>query len=145
MAFRLSIARIACVALAASLAGGCSPGDVQLEGKVFDALGVSGNQASRETPKVAARSPLIVPPSLERLPQPGEGQQNPSDSALAAINDPDRAKEVDEVALAKAQAEYCEKHYAPAKALNAPEADSITGPAGPCRPSVLNAIGWGKQ
>lgn len=145
MAFRLQIAKFAFVAVAASLAGACSPGDVQLEGKVFDALGVSGNQASRETPKVAARSPLIVPPSLERLPEPGQGQQAPNDGVLASINDPDRAKEVDEVALAKAQAAYCEKHYAPAKALNLPEADSITGPAGSCRPSVLNAIGWGKQ
>ncbi len=145
MAFRLKFARFACVALAASLAGGCSPGDVQLEGKVFDALGVSGNQARRDTPEVAARSPLIVPPSLERLPEPGTAQQDPNEGALAAINDPDRAKEVNEVELAKAQAEYCEKHYVPAKALNAPEADSIAGPAGPCRPSVLNAIGWGKQ
>jgi len=130
--------------LVASLALGlvaCSPGDVQLEGKVFEALGVAGNQARRETPKVAERTPLIVPPSLERLPTPGE--RPPTQDALASINDPDRARAVNAEQLAQAQAEYCAKHYEPAKARGDPDADTITGPAGPCRKSVLTAIGFG--
>lgn len=127
--------------LAAAMLTGCSAGDVQLEGKIFDALGVGGNQSSRETPKLAQRTPLVVPPSLERLPPPGERPVNPQEDLLASINDPDLSKQVDEEELARQQAAYCEKHYDTAKALNDPEAAHIKGPAGYCRKSVLSGIG----
>lgn len=127
------------VAMAAGLAG-CSPGDVQFEGKIFDAMGMNNAGAARETPKMTARSPLIVPPDLERLPDPNAPVQSPADTSLASINDPDRAKVVNQEQLQKQQDEYCEKHYNPAKAMGSADADSISGPLGPCRKSILSSM-----
>jgi hypothetical protein len=60
------------VATAASLLfGGCADG-VELNGKVFDLLGVSpaALEASRREPKLAERAPLVMPPNANRLPDP---------------------------------------------------------------------------
>jgi len=125
---------------AAVVTAGCSPGDVQFEGKIFNAMGMN-NTTTRETPKVAARSGLVVPPDLERLPEPGSGEgASPEDAALAGINDPDRAKTIDQAALQKQQEEYCKKHYDPAVAMGAGDADQISGPLGPCRKSILSSM-----
>ncbi len=138
--------RIRCllsIAAAVALAG-CSPGDVAFEGKIFDAMGLNSS-SKRETPKLAARTPLVVPPDLERLPPPGS-TTSPADDALASINDPDRARVIDQAQLKKQQEEYCAKHYDPAVAMGSADADSISGPLGPCRKSVLTAIeGWNAQ
>lgn len=61
------------IAIAAACTGllslaGC--GGVQFEGKVFDALGVSGEQKPQAEAKVPDRAPLILPPKRE-LPPPG--------------------------------------------------------------------------
>lgn len=50
--------------------GGC--GGVELEGKVFDYMGVSGDR-TKVDPTMAERPPLMVPPNLNRLPQPSQG------------------------------------------------------------------------
>ena len=124
----------------AAVLAGCSPGDVQFEGKIFNAMGLN-NVGARETPKVAARSGLVVPPNLERLPEPGSGEQaSPDEAALAGINDPDRAKVVNQEQLEKQQAEYCAKHYDSAVAMGHADADAISGPLGPCRKSVLSSM-----
>lgn len=127
------------VAMAAGLAG-CSPGDVQFEGKIFDAMGMNDAAAARETPQMEARSGLVVPPDLQRLPDPNAPRPAPVDTSLASINDPDRAKVANQEQLEKQQAEYCEKHYNPAKAMGSADADSITGPLGPCRKSILSSM-----
>lgn len=59
-------AAFGCVALL----GGC--GGVEFEGKVFDYMGVSGDRQQVD-PKMTERAPLMVPPNLQRLPQPTEG------------------------------------------------------------------------
>ncbi|MEM1371565.1 MAG: hypothetical protein AAGG72_04965 [Pseudomonadota bacterium] len=119
---------------------GCAPGDVQLEGRVFDMLGVNNSTQSSAAPRMKERTGLVVPPSLQRLPQPGKpaGSQ---DTLLAAINDPDRAGQVDKAQLEAEQAKVCSEIYEPAKARGEPDADHISGPLGPCRKSILNAIG----
>jgi hypothetical protein len=127
------------IAVAALLAG-CSPGDVQFEGKIFEAMGMNDAGAARETPKMEARSGLVVPPDLNRLPDPNAPQPAPVDNSLAAINDPDRAKVVNQAQLEKQQEEYCAKHYEPAKAMGSADADSISGPLGPCRKSILSSM-----
>lgn len=126
-------------AAAVSVAG-CSAGEVELEGKLFDALGVNTGSTRSATPQMRERSALVVPPSLERLPQPGKpvGSQ---DTVLALINDPDRAKYQDKAQLEAEQARICAEQYEPAKMRGEPDADFITGPLGSCRPSVLSAIG----
>ncbi|MCV0368769.1 hypothetical protein [Filomicrobium sp.] len=130
---------------AAAASAGCSPGDVQFEGKIFDAMGMNA-PTTRTTPKMESRSPLVVPPDLARLPDPNAPAQTPEDISLAAINDPDRAKVVDQEMLKKQQEEYCAKHYDTAVAMGRADADSVSGPLGPCRKSVLSAMKeWNAQ
>ena len=57
-----------------------------------------------------------------------------------ALDDPDRKIVVSEAEKQKQQDEYCRKNYDPARAAGDASADSIEGPLGPCRPSVLTAI-----
>jgi hypothetical protein len=58
-------------ALAATLAlGGC--GGIEFQGKVFDYMGLSGDRKEPD-PRMAERPPLLLPPDLKTLPQPGNG------------------------------------------------------------------------
>lgn len=41
---------------------GCSGQDIQFEGKVFDAMGISGPAARPKDKKMAERAPLVMPP-----------------------------------------------------------------------------------
>jgi hypothetical protein len=119
--------------------GGCSMGDVELNGGVFDVLGMSpSGQSKGAEPKMTERAPLVVPPSLDRLPAPGE--ETPESAQLAAIKDPDVEKRLSQAELDKQQAEYCKKNYEIPKARGDDSADAATGPLGPCRASVLTAI-----
>lgn len=77
-----AIAAAASLVIALALAG-CGADDVELNGKIFDALGVSSTALGerRVEPVVAQRGGLVVPPSTE-LPVPG------SQTAVAALPDP---------------------------------------------------------
>lgn len=130
----LTLAVFSSVALA-----GCSADDVELNGGIFNALGVSGN-AQRSEPKLAARAPIVVPPTLDRLPEPGTAPEAAAMDVTASINDPDRKAQVSRAELERQQAEYCRKNYDMAKAMGDASADNAAGPLGPCRPSVLTAI-----
>jgi hypothetical protein len=130
----------ACVALAAA---GCSAGDVELNGGVFDAVGIGSNSVKKTSdPKLAERAPLVVPPALDRLPAPGSEPAPPAE--IAGIKDPDAAKAKSREELEKQQAEFCAKNYDDAR-MRGEEADMVAGPLGPCRKSVLTAIQqWNK-
>ncbi len=129
-------AAVACLGLS-----GCGAGDVELNGKIFDALGVSSaTQQKSGDPKVAARNGLVMPPSTGSLPVPGSGPPPEAEADLAFINDPDRKKTVDKTELARRQEEYCKVHYEQAKARGDTSADSAVGPAGACRPTFLSAM-----
>ena len=54
------------VALTAVSLGGCA-GGVELEGRIFDQLGISSNalNASNTEPDMQERAPLVLPPSAE--------------------------------------------------------------------------------
>ncbi len=127
---------------------GCSGDDVQFNGGVFDAIGLSDSARSKSSsgePKLAARAPLVVPPNLDNLPPPTEGQQPPA-AQIAGIEDPDAKKQASKEELQRAQAEYCKENYEIPKQRGDDSADSAVGPLGPCRPSVLNSIaGWGSS
>lgn len=61
--------------LAASLGmslalGGC--GGIEFQGKVFDYMGLSGDHQQADV-RMAERPPLLLPPNLKQLPQPGTG------------------------------------------------------------------------
>jgi hypothetical protein len=120
------------------LLSGCGDG-LQLEGKIFDWMGVSSAALDQKTrdPKMADRAPLVVPPRLSRLPEPGSGKT--SNEELAALADPeqrkaDAAKERERLHLA-----YCrgEKQWRE-KALD-PEYSGNRSPYGPC-PGLLTGI-----
>jgi hypothetical protein len=128
--------------LALGLAG-CSADDVQFNGGLFDAVGLSDSARAKSSsgdPKIAERAPLVVPPTLDSLPQPAEGEQPPA-AQIAGIQDPDAVKQTSKEELERQQAEYCKVNYEQAirhgdetTALNA------VGPLGPCRPSALTAF-----
>lgn len=133
---------VLCVVLGAGLlVAGCGTDDVELNGKIFDAVGLSGSQKSKgDEPKVAARSGIVVPPNTGSLPEPGSGRSVETEADLAFINDPDRKKQVDQGELARRQAEYCKANYELPKSRGDTSVDSVVGPAGPCRASILSSM-----
>lgn len=135
-----TLTRIALAICVGVTMGGCSMDDVELNGGVFDSLGIGGNQPKAAEPKLAARTPLIVPPSTASLPAPGAPPEALQSDVTAAIDDPDRKAIVSEAEKQKQQDDYCRKNYDPARAAGDASADSIEGPLGPCRPSVLTAV-----
>ena len=126
------------------LVAGCSADDIEFNGKLFDAVGLGGKTKSAE-PKLAARTPLVLPPNLERLPEPGTAPEAVA-SDVAALNDPDKQAQTSKAELERQQAEYCKVHYEQAKQHgDQTGADLAVGPAGPCKGSVLTAIEkWNK-
>lgn len=136
-------ARASAFVLAIAVAG-CSADDVELNGKIFDAVGLNQKSKSVE-PKMAARAPLVMPPSPDRVPEPGmPPESNAAD--VAALVDPDVKAKNNKAELARQQAEYCKTNYELAKARGDDNADLATGPLGPCRGSVLSAIEkWNKS
>lgn len=140
-AFRQRVLRSAGVAALCAGLAGCGAGDVELNGKIFDALGVSSaTQSKSAEPRVAARNGLVMPPSTGSLPAPGSGPPPEAEADLAFINDPDRKKSVDKADLARRQAEFCKVNYEQPKARGDAAADNAVGPAGPCRASFLSAV-----
>ena len=122
----------------AVLLGGCGGIDgVQLNGKVFDAIGLNDSSAPQSDPKMAVRQPLTIPPTTEALPPPGSGKgQQP---AFADIQDPDKKKVVDQAELQRQQDEYCRKNYEEPMQRGDSSADSASGPLGSCHPSIFTA------
>jgi len=133
---------IAAVAAGLCLAG-CSAGDVEFQGKLFELAGLNNVGKKGEAPEISERTGLVVPPDLSKLPDPDKpAVVNHSEAALDLINDPDRARVVDEAELQRQQEVAC-KEYELAKMRGESEADLISGPLGPCRKSVLtNVGGW---
>lgn len=129
----IGAAMIACAALA-----GCGFDDVQFNGKIFDAIGVGANSAKPKEATVATRQPLVVPPGLNNLPEPGSGKSE--QPTLADVQDYDAVHQKSKDQLQKEQAEFCKKNYELPKAQGDATVDSVEGPAGLCRGSVLTAI-----
>ncbi len=136
---RKALIAFALAGLAAAV-GGCAMDEIEFNGGLFNAVGLGGNQTKAAEPKIAARTPLVLPPSTERLPAPGEAPEA-AQNEVAALNDPDKKLEVSQAELQRQQAEYCKVNYEMAKARgDETGADLATGPLGPCRASVLTSI-----
>lgn len=132
--------------LCAVVLSACAADEVQLNGKIFDAVGLN-QKADKREPKLAERAPLVMPPDLQRVPEPGtppEGEA--AKGEVAALNDPDAHATASKKELERQQAEYCKKNYELAKAHGDNNADLAAGPLGPCQASVLTAIKkWGQE
>lgn len=127
-----------CVSALTLVLAGCGGIDgVQLNGKVFDAMGLNGSSTPDADPKMAVRQPLTLPPN-DALPPPGSGKAE--QPTLADIQDPDKKKVVDQDALEKQQAEYCQKNYTEPMQRGDSSAESASGPLGSCHPSIFTAV-----
>ncbi len=139
---------IAKVAMAAALVAAgtglsaCGGVDgVELNGKIFDAMGVSGDLfAKKAEPKTEARAPLVLPPDANRLPEPGAAP------IMTSSVDPQwpASKEDKAVAAKRAQEEYCKDGNWKKKAVK-DEVGADKGPEGSCTPSLFSTIGKALQ
>lgn len=132
------------VGVSALFLGGCGGFDgVQLNGKVFDAMGLNSTSSTSD-PKLAQRTGLVVPPNTGALPEPGS-RPDAEAPDVAALQDPDKTQKVSQAEKERQQAEYCKVNYEMAKARGDDNADLATGPLGPCRGSAITALqNWNK-
>src|SRR5262245_28535509 len=122
----------AAAALAAVGLSACSEG-VALEGKLFDWMGVSSSalDEKRRDPKMADRAPLVVPPNVTRLPEPGSGQT--PDAEVAALNDPELKKQAAARERERLHLAYCRGEIQwKEKALDPNQTGANRSPYGPC-------------
>jgi hypothetical protein len=108
MTGRIRIATLAlCLAAVGAGLSGCSGADsgVELNGKVFDTLGLSGAAKKASEPKLAERAPLVPPPRTDALPAPGSAQADAGH--MAWPDDPDRRKAAAAAVQSKAANKYC--------------------------------------
>lgn len=138
------IGQAAVVAAVLGLAG-CSNGGfdgVELNGKIFETVGLTGALGKKEEPKTEPRAPLVLPPPGERLPAPGESvAAAPAPQADPQWpNDPDKAKVASAAARDKEQEAYCKDGNWKEKAMN-PQADNGQGPNGSCGNGIIKWIG----
>jgi hypothetical protein len=125
-------------AISAALASGltaCGSDGVELNGKIFDAMGVSpaAQANSRREPKLSDRAPLVMPPNTARLPEPGADAEGAVDVSQQ-LNEPERKKQ-----LAAAERERLHKSYCSGEATWKDRATARPGydeapksPFGPC-------------
>jgi len=137
--FRPARCAVSLLAAGVTLAmAGCGTDDIQFNGGIFDAVGLSDAAKTKSgDPKLAERAPLVIPPTMESLPAPGEAQQAPEQ--IAGIHDPDAAKAKSKAELEAQQKAYCDKNYRDA-GMRGEETSMVEGPLGPCRPSILTSI-----
>jgi len=122
------------------LTSGCDGGGfgfdgVQLNGKIFDAIGVNTSSV-KKTPKMAARPGIVVPPDLAALPEPGTGSAPAPE--VAGVQDYDAKRSTSREDLEKQQAAYCKTHYDDAVVHGDQDAALAQGPLGSCQKSVLS-------
>ena len=121
--------------------GGCADG-VELNGKVFDFLGVSpaALEASRREPKLAERAPLVMPPDANRLPDPDSPQGAPNNQANWPA-DPEQRKLAADQERERLHLAYCRGDIQwKERALKSKDgSDTNLSPYGPC-PSILGGL-----
>jgi hypothetical protein len=90
------------------LLAGCGGDGVELNGRIFDMLGVSSaaQEANRREPKMAPRQGLVLPPSTASLPAPGAGGAADAPDPGQDLRDPDRQRR-----LALAERDRLHKAY----------------------------------
>jgi len=143
---RTSLARTvkraaAVLALAGSLTlAGCGGFDgVELQGGVFDALGLSGSDSKKLADvKVEARPGLVLPPSTDKLPDPVTGSLTPAPNADGWPTDAADRKEQSRAELQKRQDAFCERAISDQRVRK--ESGPVMGPAGICNPGLLSTL-----
>jgi hypothetical protein len=127
-------------AVGASLAlSGCADG-IDLNGKVFDWMGISSSALAvrRAEPKLAERAPLVIPPDASRLPEPGSGQA--SQTAMAWPDDAEQRKQREAKERERLHLAYCHGDIQWKERVMRPEdVNAPRSPFGPC-PSLVGDL-----
>ncbi|MEO8651731.1 MAG: hypothetical protein ABI391_05455 [Hyphomicrobiaceae bacterium] len=101
---------VAIVIAGSALLGGCSDG-VEINSKLLDSMGLStaALSANRAEPKLAQRAPLVMPPSTQKLPEPGAAPPPPPDVATngAWPKDKDQERVASAQDKGRQQTAYC--------------------------------------
>jgi hypothetical protein len=127
-----------CALAAALLLTACADG-VDLNGKLFDTLGVSpAAQAARKfEPTIAERAPLVVPPDSGRLPEPGSA---PAPTQVAWPDDPEQRKIREAKERERLHQSYCSGDAQwKERAMTKEAGGAPRSPYGPCG-SVFGSI-----
>ena len=136
---KTSVGRVM-VAIALLALPGCGGVDgVQFEGKMFEAVGLTGALGKRAEPKTQARAPLVLPPTTETLPEPGALAAAPTQPHIAWPDDPDKKRSANESAKKTAQTEFCRDGNWKEKAMG-DEIAAREGPSGTCG-SIFSVLG----
>jgi hypothetical protein len=125
-------------ALAAALAAvavgltACSGDGVELNGRVFDWIGVSesAQKASAREPKLTERTGLVMPPDTARLPEPGSVSAEPD--IASQINDPDRKRQMAAAERERLHKAYCSGEQTWKERARGGQQGVPTSPFGPC-------------
>jgi hypothetical protein len=127
---------------AAALLGGCAEG-VEVNSRLLDSVGLStaALTANRAEPKLAQRAPLVMPPSTQKLPEPGTAPPPQPEVAAGPAwpKDKDQEKVASAQDKARQQAQYCRDGNWKEKALDN-DLGGMQGPQGSCG-SIFSVIG----
>ena len=133
---------MAIAAMGALALGGCGLGGidgVELQGGVFDALGVSSKtEVKPSQQKVAARPGLVLPPAEDRLPPPGEVQPVEVAGTEAWPVDPEESKNRNRAEKERQHREFCEVALRNARLKQ--ETGVVMGPMGNCQPGMFGSL-----
>jgi hypothetical protein len=119
--------------LAVGLTGCGAVDGLELNGRLFDWMGVSesAQKANAREPKLTERTGLVVPPDMNRLPEPGSGGSGEPDIA-AQLNDPDRKRQMAEAERARLHKQYCSGELTWKNRAFDKNAGAPVSPYGPC-------------
>ncbi len=95
----IRLTRLAAIGGFAVLLSGCAGTDVQIDAPILEAAGINLVSKPPPEPDLEEKPPLVVPPSTEALPKPGERQVAAAEEQWP--QDPDK--------IAKRKAEQAEK------------------------------------
>jgi hypothetical protein len=138
MSMAMPLGRVRAVAVASLtwVLVGCGAVDgVELNGKIFDWMGVSptAQEANRREPRLADRAPLVLPPDSAPLPEPGSGQPS-----AVAVDDVDQRRQRDARERERLHLAYCRGEINwQERVLDKSNDSPPRSPYGPC-PSLIS-------
>ena len=125
--------------LASLVLTGCGFSDVEFNGALFEYAGLTNNSKSKEEPKLPPRPGVVLPPQLDRLPEPGAADVANAPGGEAWPVDPEESKVAAVERLDKEHEAYCRDALWRARAQGQNEAH-VRGPKGSCSPSILRNL-----
>jgi hypothetical protein len=129
------------ITVAGAMLGGCAD-TVEVNSKLLDSIGLSTAALSGRAaePKMPQRAPLVMPPSTQKLPEPGSSPPPPevvADAAWPKDKDQEKAAQVKE--KARQQAQYCRDGNWKERAIDN-DFGGTQGPQGQCG-TIFSVLG----